>query len=208
MHFTITASWQTNLWARPAAHPLQHFRNAPEASKLLCYAEMPESTRPEQVQSSTAVISCGVPISSFSHAQALEAVSNKSFGCTMCGKCCTLADDAEVWLNSNELLGIAKHLGISNEQVIETYLQPYQQVPGWWLLRSKTVSGPWPFDKQQQQDPGITTSGEKQQRQVRLLIYMKLPQQNTLCAPQQAPYVAIHAGHTPRPADHFAPSTA
>jgi len=171
MHFsrpfsTITASWQINACARPT-HPSHHIWKAPEFLKVRCYAEMPESTGPASEQHNSTVISCGVPISRFSNSQALEAVSNKSFGCTMCGKCCTLADDSEVWLNSNELLGIGKHLDVSKEHVIEAYLQPYQQVPGWWLLQSKTVSGPWPSDKQQQ-DSGITTLGEKQQRQVRL----------------------------------------
>lgn len=41
-------------------------------------------------------VSCGVPITSYSNSAALEAVSTKTFACTMCGKCCTLAEDAEV----------------------------------------------------------------------------------------------------------------
>lgn len=41
-------------------------------------------------------MSLGVPITSYSNATALKAVSTKSFACTMCGKCCTLAEDAEV----------------------------------------------------------------------------------------------------------------
>jgi hypothetical protein len=41
-------------------------------------------------------MSCGVPITSYINSAALEAVSTKSFACTMCGKCCTLTEGAEV----------------------------------------------------------------------------------------------------------------
>jgi hypothetical protein len=41
-------------------------------------------------------MSCGVSITPYSNSAALEVVSTKSFACTMCGKCCTLAEDAEV----------------------------------------------------------------------------------------------------------------
>lgn len=42
------------------------------------------------------VYSLGVPLRLYSNEEALDTVSNKSFACTMCGKCCTMAEDAEV----------------------------------------------------------------------------------------------------------------
>lgn len=119
------------------------------------------------------VVSCGVPISSYSSDQALEAVSGKSFGCTMCGKCCTLSDDAEVWVNEKEVAGMAAVLGITQEAVIADYMQPYQQVPGWFMLQSKQAQGPWPCEQQPSSSSSSSTAGQEaredeaqQQRQV------------------------------------------
>jgi hypothetical protein len=92
----------------------------------------------------------------------------------MCGKCCTLAGDAEVWLNHKELEGVAAFLGVSTDSVIQSYMQPYEQVPGWYLLQSKSITGPWPFDaqhSQQEQQPGRAAEpGQQQQRQVCMLV--------------------------------------
>lgn len=44
----------------------------------------------------TVPMSLGVPLISYDISTALAAVSTKAFACTMCGRCCTLQDDAEV----------------------------------------------------------------------------------------------------------------
>lgn len=115
------------------------------------------------------VISCGVPIKAYSSAEALEAVSSKSFSCTMCGKCCTMADDSEVWLNNEEVASIADFLSSTVELVGKAHLQPSYTVPGWFLLESKTVEGPWPVDQQrqhQQNARAAATPSVEQKRQV------------------------------------------
>jgi hypothetical protein len=116
-------------------------------SSTQCSAEPAGCSTDRAVEQLVAsVVSCGVPVSSYSLGEALTTVTGKSFACTSCGKCCSLADGAEVWLNSKELGAIAAHLGISTEQATSQYLHPYDRVPGWHLLNSKTVQGPWPSD--------------------------------------------------------------
>ena len=150
----------------PQTHPSQAIRSNRHEVLTRCMAEPLDGSTPGAtagVHASTAV-SCGVPISSYNNEQALAAVSGKSFGCTMCGKCCGLAEDAEVWLNDQEVVAIAAHLHISNSEVVHQYLQPYDQVPGWWLLRSKQVQGPWPFEQHLQQQSGGAQAQEQQQQ--------------------------------------------
>lgn len=110
------------------------------------------------------VVSCGVPISSYNSAQALDAVADKSFSCTSCGRCCTMADDSEVWLNNKELAAIAQHLRVPQDTVVLEHLQPYAKVPGWWLLQSKHVAGPRP--SQHQQASNGQQPRQQQERQV------------------------------------------
>eukprot|EP00775_Hariotina_reticulata_P009129 gene9129-biopygen11021 len=97
------------------------------------------------------VISAGVSIGRYDIAGALAAVSQKSFSCTMCGKCCTMAADAEVWINAAELDRIAAYLGVSPEAFTSSYCQQYDQVPGWRLLQSAVTSAHQLQQQQQQQ---------------------------------------------------------
>ena len=66
---------------------------------------------------------------------ALALVSDKTFKCTECGKCCTGA--GEVWINDAECNRIAEHLALGVDTFKDTYCKSYDKIAGWHALKYK-----------------------------------------------------------------------
>jgi hypothetical protein len=85
-------------WAavRAAALPNEGAGGGAAAAATGALSRSHTATQAQQPLAAASCMSGGLPISSYTASEALAAVSNKTFGCTMCGKCCTLDADAEV----------------------------------------------------------------------------------------------------------------
>ena len=66
---------------------------------------------------------------------AIQLVSDKTFKCTECGKCCTGA--GEVWVNEEECSNIAEHFKLDSETFKRTYCKSYDSIIGWRALQYK-----------------------------------------------------------------------
>lgn len=76
----------------PYSYP-RYYKGYGAASRRLCSAA---SSNHGTTDSTSGLYSLGVQLRPYNDQEALAAVSNKSFACTMCGKCCTMAEDSEV----------------------------------------------------------------------------------------------------------------
>jgi hypothetical protein len=57
-----------------------------------------------------------------------------SFGCTRCGRCCAGPAVGHVWVTPEEITAIARHLGLTAEQMHQTYVRC---IGGGWSLRER-----------------------------------------------------------------------
>ncbi|KAI8469945.1 MAG: hypothetical protein J3K34DRAFT_459116 [Monoraphidium minutum] len=86
------------------------------------------------------------PPLSFDEAAA-TVLQGRSFHCTMCGKCCTMEDDGEVWVSRREVRGMAAFLEITEAAFVAQHCLDSGAdgltIPGWRLLRSqRAADGP------------------------------------------------------------------
>lgn len=57
------------------------------------------------------------------------------FGCLCCGRCCAGPGAGYVWVTAEEIAAIADHLGVSLEQMHQTYVR---RVGDQWSLRERS----------------------------------------------------------------------
>lgn len=63
---------------------------------------------------------------------------DRTFKCTMCGKCCT--GEGEIWVNEQEAQAIAKQINLSVTRFYQQYTKQYSRYKGWRMLKTKEGS--------------------------------------------------------------------